>query len=182
MIYRFMVFGLVFGVLSGCGNERTGSEVDANVRDASAVLDSGAMDAGTQESDGGEDSSVADGGEDGSVADGGQADANVEDDANVEGPIACALNSDCAPELRCECNEEVGCFCLPGARGTGQNGVDTCTGSNDCASALCLEGPASSDAFYCSDECETDEDCLPNLPICRDIFFVGRVCTRAPDA
>jgi hypothetical protein len=68
---------------------------------------------------------------------------------------------------------------MTGVRGTGQLGVDTCTDSNDCASALCVEGPVDG-TFYCSDECTDDGDCAGQLPRCIDIAFVGRVCARIP--
>ena len=88
----------------------------------------------------------------------------------------CTFNRDCPADQRCACDEATGCFCETGARGTGQNGVDTCADGNDCASSLCVEGDGG--AFYCSDECETDDDCGEALPVCADIAFVGRVCIR----
>jgi hypothetical protein len=64
-------------------------------------------------------------------------------------------------------------------RGTGKNGVDTCTDGNACASSLCVEGQAKK--FYCSDECTTNASCGPALPICADIALVGRICIRDAD-
>ncbi|MCB9642791.1 MAG: hypothetical protein H6728_06905 [Myxococcales bacterium] len=89
---------------------------------------------------------------------------------------SCGFNKDCPANERCECDEQTGCFCKVGTRGTGKNGVDTCTSGNDCESALCIEGNEAS--FYCSDECTTDSDCGPNLPQCLSIQFVGTVCVR----
>jgi hypothetical protein len=186
-----MVFTLVLGLISGCGDEPTDSGVDASVRDSSVGLDSGAVDASAQNMDGGEgptDASTLDAGDvDGSVSpdagevDGGAADLDASG-SDAGAPIVCSFNSDCPPDRRCECTEEEGCFCLPGARGTGQNGIDTCTNGNDCASAVCVEGSASSGQYYCSGECETGDDCRSNLPVCRDIAFVGRICIRDPEA
>ena len=92
----------------------------------------------------------------------------------------CSFNADCAAALRCECNESTGCACQPGVRGTGRNGIDPCPGDNgsdDCASALCIEGPDGTGNF-CSDQCTTDADCTGMLPQCMDIALVGRVCVR----
>lgn len=116
-------------------------------------------------------------GDDSAIADAG-ADAASESDAGP--PPECTFNADCAVDRRCECDEVEGCFCQPGARGTGVNGVDPCVDGNDCASALCVEGPGTSDVFYCSDACVTNDDCGPMLPQCAEITFLGRVCIRAP--
>ncbi|MCA9608217.1 MAG: hypothetical protein KC619_21555, partial [Myxococcales bacterium] len=110
--------------------------------------------------------------------DAGPSDAAVPSSDAAEGAI-CSFNRDCAAAARCECDEATGCMCATGTRGTGVNGVDTCTDGNDCASALCVEGPDSV-TFYCSDECGTDSDCTGALPRCIDIAFVGRVCVRIP--
>ena len=48
----------------------------------------------------------------------------------------CAFNADCGAGLRCGCEDGV-CACEVGARGGGDNGVDTCLDENDCASAVC---------------------------------------------
>lgn len=107
-------------------------------------------------------------------------DVNVRDAAGPgEAGAECSLNYDCELALRCECDESTGCFCKPGARGTGNNGVDPCTDGNACVSALCIEGPPDSGSF-CSDECTTSDDCGGKLPLCQDIAFVGRVCIRTP--
>lgn len=107
-------------------------------------------------------------------------DANVAD-ANGPGAVgaACGFNRDCQLALRCECDENTGCACKAGARGTGQNGITPCNDGNACASALCVEGPPNMGS-YCSDECLTDADCGGKLPVCKDIAFVGRVCIRTP--
>ena len=93
--------------------------------------------------------------------------------ANRDG--VCTFNRDCPADQRCGCTEADGCACEDGPRGTGVNGVDTCTDGNDCASSLCVEG---TDAFYCSDACETDADCGPALPACIYVTFIGQVCVR----
>ena len=93
---------------------------------------------------------------------------------------ACAFNRECPSAERCECSESAGCVCKTGPRGTGKNGVDTCKDGNDCESSLCVEGPASGTAFYCSDECTTAAQCKGALPVCADIALVGRICVRTP--
>jgi hypothetical protein len=95
------------------------------------------------------------------------------DESNRDG--VCAFNRECPADQRCECVDG-DCACRTGARGVGANGVDTCVDGNDCASSLCVEGLEG--AYYCSDECETDADCGPNLPQCLDVAWLGRVCTR----
>ena len=102
--------------------------------------------------------------------DSGVEDAKPGKDANgpgVEG-TECAFNRDCQLALRCECDEGV-CECKPGARGTGKNGVETCTSGNDCESSICVEGPSGS---FCSDECADDKDCTGNLPSCFPIIGI----------
>ncbi len=100
-------------------------------------------------------------------------------DANGPGEAGamCSFNRECQAVLRCECDNG-DCACKPGARGTGENGVDTCNSGNDCSSALCLEGPGGT--YLCSDECETAADCPAKLPKCLDVTFVGRICVREP--
>jgi hypothetical protein len=97
----------------------------------------------------------------------------------------CSFNDDCVAAERCECEETTGCFCRPGMRGTGESGVDECTSGNDCASAVCVEGPTDGPVvdpptFYCSGPCVTDDDCTGMLPMCLDVAFVGRICVRNP--
>lgn len=99
-------------------------------------------------------------------------------DAGTSSNAPCSFNSDCVAAERCECDEATGCFCRIGTRGTGKSGVDRCTDGNDCESSVCSEGP--SDVYYCSGQCETDDDCGPMLPICADIAYVGRICKRIP--
>jgi hypothetical protein len=93
-----------------------------------------------------------------------------------EAGAPCNFNRDCNLALRCECDLDAGCACASGARGNGKNGVDKCDGGNDCASSLCVEGPAG--VYYCSGECLTAADCRGALPVCTDIAFVGRICVR----
>ena len=102
-------------------------------------------------------------------------DTNVveSDEANRDG--ACVFNRECPADQRCDC-VDYECACDDGARGTGQNGVDTCTVGNDCASSLCVEGSGAD--YYCTDECETNEDCEVALPQCIDVAFIGRICAR----
>ncbi len=90
---------------------------------------------------------------------------------------SCTFNRQCVAEARCACDEQTGCFCELGPRGTGKNGVDPCTSSNDCQSSLCVEGPGG--ISYCSDECDTVAQCGGMLPRCLDVSFIGRICARA---
>jgi hypothetical protein len=89
---------------------------------------------------------------------------------------SCTFNQDCPEYERCECDENTGCLCKIGVRGTGVNGVDTCTNGNDCQSSLCAEG--NSDIYYCSGPCQNDADCGINLPICSNIAYIGKICIR----
>lgn len=108
-------------------------------------------------------------------------DARPKKDANGPGEagIECSFNHDCQLALRCECDEKTGCSCQPGARGTGQNGIDTCDSGNQCASSLCVEGP-NPDESICSDECTDPSDCTGKLPKCIPVAFVGTICVREP--
>lgn len=142
--------------------------------DAGGPLDAGGMDAGTGADAGGTDAGGTDAG--GTDA-GSPTDAAVPSSDAAEGAL-CSFNRECAAIARCECDETTGCMCATGPRGTGVNGVDTCTSGNDCASSVCVEGPSSD--YYCSDECGTDADCTGPLPRCIDIAFVGRICVREP--
>ena len=130
-----------------------------------------------------EDSSTTDDTEDSDTEDSDTEDSDTED-TNVEECVSeaevCSFNSDCPTDERCGCDETTGCFCECGERGTGVNGVDTCSEGNDCESALCVEGPAGD--YYCSGECVDENDCTGALPICSDIAFVGRICIRDPDS
>ena len=150
--------------------------------DASTPTDSGRSDSGIVCADCGIDSGPRppDAGMDAGPPDdaGGPVDAFVPSSDAAEG-APCGFNRDCSATQRCECDVATGCFCMTGVRGTGQVGVDTCTDSNDCASALCVEGPVDG-TFYCSDECTGDGDCAGQLPRCIDIAFVGTVCARIP--
>lgn len=91
---------------------------------------------------------------------------------------ACTFNADCVSYERCECTEVDGCMCKVGARGTGRNGIDTCTDGNDCESSLCVEGPSSE--YYCSGPCMSAMDCTGQLPRCIDVATLGRICARQP--
>lgn len=89
---------------------------------------------------------------------------------------ACSFNVDCPADERCECSEMNGCRCTLGARGTRRFG-EACTTGNDCASALCVEGPTS---FLCSDQCTRPTDCMGMLPRCVSVPTVGQFCARLP--
>ena len=106
-------------------------------------------------------------------SDAGLPDASVRDyDA---GPIPCTFNSDCPPSERCD--ELANFFCTTGPRGTGKSGVDPCGNSNDCDTALCVEGwPAGT--YYCSGPCSGDAGCGPKLPRCIYVSFLGDICAR----
>lgn len=150
------------------GGSEAGAKADEETDGATGTADASTTDA----------SRPADAGSDARDA------ARPKKDANGPGAAdaSCSFNADCQSALRCACVEGEGCTCAPGARGTGQNGIDTCNGGAngaDCESALCLEGPGGT--FYCSDECVTAADCTGKLPLCADISFVGRVCIRDPN-
>jgi hypothetical protein len=99
------------------------------------------------------------------------ADAALPPDAG----LPCTFNSDCPPNERCD--ELAGFLCTAGPRGTGQNGVDPCGNSNDCDTALCVEGwPAGT--YYCSGPCSGDAGCGPKLPRCIYVSFLGDICAR----
>lgn len=109
--------------------------------------------------------------------------AGSEDPQQVDGPgeagAECAFNRDCKLALRCECDEDTGCSCQPGARGTGKNGVDGCDSGNQCASSLCVEGPGDAGESFCSDECKDDKDCTGKLPRCIPVFGIPEpICAR----
>jgi hypothetical protein len=112
----------------------------------------------------------ADDGDAGTTGDAGK-DAKAPRDANGPGEAGddCFYNYDCALALRCSACDAGYCVCEQGTRGTGQNGVDPCTGNDECASALCVEE-------ICSDECEGDDDCTPALPRCLSIGFT-KICS-----
>ncbi len=90
---------------------------------------------------------------------------------------ACSFNDDCPADQRCACSNG-DCACEVGPRGTGVSGVTACTDGNDCASALCIEGPGND--LVCSSACENSTDCPPTLPRCLSVPFVGSFCARDP--
>lgn len=155
-------------VLLACSDDETplasGDDASADARRDRAAP-------GEEEEDASEDAG------DGGVKDAGK-DAKVPRDANGPGEAGdlCVFNHDCNLALRCACNEE--CVCEPGARGTGKAGVDGCDSGNQCASAVCLEGIRSLDgASYCTDACESSDECPAKLPLCTEIVFVGVICS-----
>jgi len=107
---------------------------------------------------------------------GGASDATVPSSDAAEG-APCTFNRECSAAQRCECRGG-DCACATGPRGTGRNGLDTCTDGSDCASSLCVE--AADGRSFCSDECATDADCTGALPRCLDIAFLGSICARVP--
>jgi len=159
---------LVFS--SACGDD--GSAADTGTgSDTSVPVDSGG-DTGTADTGTADTSTPSDTGT--------PTDSSTDTAAGDGGSgTACSFNSDCPTAERCECDEETGCFCATGTRGTGQVGVDVCTSGNDCESAVCVEGPDDT-TFYCSTECTDDGDCDGMLPMCIDVAFVGRICVRTP--
>ncbi|MFO0557708.1 MAG: hypothetical protein U0269_06785 [Polyangiales bacterium] len=116
-------------------------------------------------------SSDATSGEDGSTA----MDAAASDGASG---AVCSFNRECPASERCECDERNGCRCLTGARGTGAFG-QPCSSGNDCASALCVEGPNAGQSL-CSDECTGPAQCSGMLPRCVNVPTVGMFCARNP--
>jgi hypothetical protein len=102
-------------------------------------------------------------------------------DAPIDAPGACATpdecpcfsNEDCPDGTRCHAADESSVYCEPGPRGTGAPGA-TCSGENDCASALCVEG---SDVMRCSRTCTVPADCPAELPRC--LGGIG-ICARNP--
>lgn len=157
------------GALAACATDDTnGSGGGSPGTDGAANDARGASDGSRP----GEDSSDGDDAALDAGADRETKDANGPGEAGAE----CSFNRDCNAALRCECDEAAGCACAPGARGTGQLGVDTCDSGNQCASAVCVEGPGG--VYYCSDECDASGDCKGALPVCSTIAFVGRICIR----
>lgn len=93
-------------------------------------------------------------------------------------PAACSFNRDCPADQRCACANG-DCACAVGARGAGRPG-DPCASGDDCASSVCLDGPAGT---LCSDACESPRDCPPTLPRCISVGGLGSaICVRDPGA
>ena len=84
----------------------------------------------------------------------------------------CFSNDDCPASTRCHAADETHVYCTPGARGTGAAGA-TCTGEDDCASALCVDG---TDTTRCSKTCTSDTECPTELPRC--LGGIG-ICARS---
>lgn len=83
----------------------------------------------------------------------------------------CYFNAECQKSLRCECDEDTGCSCQPGTRGTGAAGA-SCASGNDCASSVCI------DETTCSAACDSEDDCPSSLPYCIAVFgFPKKICT-----
>jgi len=139
----------------------------------------GSTDGRTQSDSSAEDedaTTTKDGGTDADAA----KDAKAVRDANGPGEAGadCVFNHDCQLALRCGACDAGYCYCEPGARGTGRNGIDQCDAGEQCASALCVEGSGDSGVSYCSDECESNGDCTGMLPKCLSIPFFGDFCAR----
>ena len=145
------------GDADGCNSPDSSTNSDSNVPDASAD-DAAAPDSTTPP-----DAS---------------SDAQVDAQADAGDPM-CSFNRNCPQAERCECVEGEGCYCKLGERGTGELN-DPCEDGNGCASSVCLEGP--DDKTLCSIECNNGDDCGGDLPLCQEILFVGKVCTREPPA
>ena len=95
------------------------------------------------------------------------------DDANL---VACFSNYDCQDEFEVCLNvgtaeESVPC-CYAGD--VGQKSVgETCSptiGESECESSICISGDTGT---FCSDRCETVEDCPANMQECIPIAFSG---------
>ena len=117
-------------------------------------------------------------GDDGSTGGDAGKDAKAARDANGPGEAGteCIFNHDCQLALRCGACDAGYCFCEPGVRGTGKNGVDTCDAGEHCESALCVESDG--DDYYCSGECDTNGDCKTALPRCLLIpSFGAKICS-----
>ncbi len=107
-------------------------------------------------------------------------DAGPDEDVGAGEGEECAFNRECKAALRCECDEDTGCFCKPGPRGTGKVGVDSCTSGNDCESSICVDGPTAGESI-CSDECKDDTECGGKLPRCLPIVGIPEpICAREP--
>lgn len=102
--------------------------------------------------------------------DGGRDAANARD-ANGPGEAGteCVFNHDCQLALRCGACDAGYCFCEPGARGAGKNGIDACDSGDQCASSVCVES-------WCSDECATNADCTGMLPRCVTVPGYATLC------
>ena len=119
-------------------------------------------------------------GDDGSPKplDAGQADAAA--DATIDATVQCATpgecpcfsNDECPAGTRCHAATPDSVYCEPGPRGTGAPGT-TCSGENDCDSALCVDG---TDVMRCSRTCTAPSDCPAELPRC--LAGIG-ICARA---
>ena len=91
----------------------------------------------------------------------------------MAGECPCFSNEDCPESTRCHAATEEMVYCEPGARGTGAAGT-LCTGENDCASALCIDG--ANNTMRCTKTCTEDTECPTELPRC--LAAIG-ICARA---
>ncbi len=157
-------------LVAACGQSNSGGG-GGGVTDGST---GSATDGSSSTDDGGGASDVDGSGSSGKDGSSGAMDAAF--DATGSNKV-CSFNKDCPTAERCECDETTGCFCHLGVRGTGKNGIDKCVTGNDCASALCVEGPTNG-TFYCSDECMNGAGCTGMLSKCSNIALVGMICVR----
>lgn len=137
----------------------TTAGTDASAGDSSTARDGATGSDGEAPADAGTDG-AAEAGKDGSTRD-----ANGPGKAGTE----CVFNHDCQLALRCSACDAGYCFCEPGARGTGKNGIDACDSGDQCASSLCVEDT-------CSDECQTKDDCTGKLPRCVSVPGYATFC------
>lgn len=76
----------------------------------------------------------------------------------------CFSNEDCGETERCaSISGEINGCCEVGARGTKAPG-EMCTTANECDTGLCV------DNTYCSKTCQSDSDCITDLPKCNAVY------------
>ena len=90
------------------------------------------------------------------------------------GGADCFANAECPDDRRCANVSETPFLvcCVPGERGALPAGADCSAvdGEAECTSALCFE---TGDGAWCSDLCQTANDCPAALPRCAPIAFAG---------
>lgn len=190
---RLFVLMSFFASATAALSSACNDEPIAVVRDAGAPVrrprDAGTKAVETDDPDEASDPPGDDAGRIDARTDDAKADAKVAEDARspdeVDGPgttgTECFFNSDCKKALRCQC-DDYECTCKAGVRGTGTVGATTCTSGEDCASSLCIDGPAVGQSV-CSGACKTAADCGGLLPRCVEISpFPSKICVRTPSS